>query len=379
LHIAASEGHLAAVQALLSLGASINATDRWGHTPLRDALANHHMELALSLHRQEARLLMSDVELASALCEMAKAGELEMLKCYLLCGADASVADYDGRTALHIACSEGLRPIAEVLLGSTSDPSPIDRFGNTPLCDAIRHGHHELATHLYTLEFRLNLEESRLAGKLCQAAQESELERLRAYAACGANLNAPDYDMRVAMHIAASEGNTRIVELLLSFGADANPIDRFGNTPLQDCLRHGHEATATFLRSHGANTAAELVKPGGGEKQTSTYFAYAETPIATMLGDALVQCEWTAADARTVAAGISRWDAMMKTGRHLRGMDKEAWTSLTAFLVQDEAVGPRLWGNRREGICRALALKARQPAPSPAPPSAGNANALGPS
>jgi ankyrin repeat protein/CRP-like cAMP-binding protein len=376
LHVAASEGHLAAVEALLSLGASINATDRWGHTALRDALANRHMELALSLHRHKARLLMSDVELASALCEMAKAAELEMLKCYLLCGADASVADYDGRTAMHIACSEGLRPIVEVLLDHISDPSPVDRFGNTPLCDAIRHGHHELATHLYSLDFKLNLEASRLAAKLCQAAYAGELERLRTYATCGADLNAADYDMRTAMHIAASEGCTRIVELLLSFGADANPIDRFGNTPLQDCLRHGHETTATFLRSLGANTAAELMTPAA-KRKSSLSFTYAETPIGTMLGDVQLQCKWTAAEARTVAAGISRWDSMMKNANDMRGMDKEAWTSLTAFLIQDRAVGPRLWGHRREGIVRELALKIRQPVPSPSPPSA-NANPLSP-
>ncbi|MBS4730212.1 ankyrin repeat domain-containing protein [Mycobacterium sp. SM1] len=37
LHLAAAEGHLAAVKYLLSCGARPDATDRWGGTPLTDA------------------------------------------------------------------------------------------------------------------------------------------------------------------------------------------------------------------------------------------------------------------------------------------------------------------------------------------------------
>ena len=58
------------------------------------------------------------------------------------CGVDLNSADYDARTSLHIAASEGLKHIVEDYLARASVlPSPVDRWGGTPLDDAKRHGH----------------------------------------------------------------------------------------------------------------------------------------------------------------------------------------------------------------------------------------------
>jgi hypothetical protein len=95
-------------------------------------------------------------------------GHLEEL---LGCGADPSAPDYDGRTTLHVAASagnammvslhlqpcEGLIPNrsqcpslprawccvwrqVRLLLQHGVNPTCIDRFGNTPLWDAVTHG-----------------------------------------------------------------------------------------------------------------------------------------------------------------------------------------------------------------------------------------------
>ena len=54
-----------------------------------------------------ATLCMSGGELASRLCSCVAAGEGEVLRRYVAAGADVNVADYDKRTALHIAAAEG--------------------------------------------------------------------------------------------------------------------------------------------------------------------------------------------------------------------------------------------------------------------------------
>lgn len=46
----------------------------------------------------------------------------------------------------------------------------------------------------------------------------------------GMPVDATDYDGRTALHLAASEGHTDIVKLLLEYNADVNPIDRNGDT-----------------------------------------------------------------------------------------------------------------------------------------------------
>ena len=49
--------------------------------------------------------------------------------------------DYDGRTALHLACSEGHYEVAVLLLSFDMDLNTRDRFGNTPADDAKAKGH----------------------------------------------------------------------------------------------------------------------------------------------------------------------------------------------------------------------------------------------
>lgn len=57
----------------------------------------------------------------------------------LIKGADLSLGDYDGRTPLHLAASEGRGDIVSHFLGAgLTDINPIDRWGNTPLDDARR-------------------------------------------------------------------------------------------------------------------------------------------------------------------------------------------------------------------------------------------------
>eukprot|EP00965_Chrysotila_dentata_P210915 6186173-Pleurochrysis_carterae.AAC.7 len=47
----------------------------------------------------------------------------------------------DKRTALHVAASEGSRRTVESLLDGGADINVKDRWGGTPIRDAIKHGH----------------------------------------------------------------------------------------------------------------------------------------------------------------------------------------------------------------------------------------------
>jgi glutaminase len=62
---------------------------------------------------------------------------------YILLGSNVEERDYDGRTALHIAASEGHAHVVQFLLKQwKSSPDPIDRWKRTPLDDA-RHFEHQ--------------------------------------------------------------------------------------------------------------------------------------------------------------------------------------------------------------------------------------------
>ncbi|MDF1761185.1 MAG: glutaminase A [Coxiellaceae bacterium] len=55
-------------------------------------------------------------------------------------GVDVGECDYDGRTALHLAASNGCDDVLRYLLDKKIDPSPKDRWGGTPIDDAEREG-----------------------------------------------------------------------------------------------------------------------------------------------------------------------------------------------------------------------------------------------
>jgi glutaminase len=78
------------------------------------------------------------------LCWAASEGDLGGLKSLIARGADLDAADYDGRTALHLAAAEGQVEIVKYLLEAGVAREPVDRWGGTPLDDALRHGHDEV-------------------------------------------------------------------------------------------------------------------------------------------------------------------------------------------------------------------------------------------
>ncbi|EKX42415.1 hypothetical protein GUITHDRAFT_48639, partial [Guillardia theta CCMP2712] len=65
-----------------------------------------------------------------------------------------------------------------------------------------------------------------------------DLEEVRRMLRKGVDINSCNYDGKTIMHMAASEGNYRVVELLLEEGAEKNQKDRWGNTPLQDAINN---------------------------------------------------------------------------------------------------------------------------------------------
>ena len=136
--------------------------DRWGRTPIEEAENHNNLELASilrslsSLDAQKAltKTTADDHEPAEKqdcvgleLCVAAFQGDVTYLKALLESGCPVGAADYDLRTAAHISCAENNQEIVKILhqFGADFHSKRVkDRFGNTPLMEAKRKGHHEL-------------------------------------------------------------------------------------------------------------------------------------------------------------------------------------------------------------------------------------------
>ena len=85
----------------------------------------------------------SKIESVVQLCWAASQGDLFEVQNLIANGADPDAVDYDGRTALHLAASEGHEAIISYLLSKSINLAPVDRWGGTPLSDAKKNGKKE--------------------------------------------------------------------------------------------------------------------------------------------------------------------------------------------------------------------------------------------
>ena len=141
LHVAASSGHRQIVGYLLDAKAQTRTVDAQKNTPLADAVRSKHDAVAQLLREHDRDLeldLPDDGGNAVQLINAAFNLDLEQIRRLVRFGVSVNDRDYDGRTALHIAASEGWVEVVDYLLKADADVNVIDRFGGSPLTDAVR-------------------------------------------------------------------------------------------------------------------------------------------------------------------------------------------------------------------------------------------------
>ena len=245
LMLAIRNGHTNAVNVLLQYGANVALTDDNGFTALHYACKYHGSPEVLSClinngadvdahssfnHNNHIFLLPSENGYADSgkgvtpLIIAAGGGHLSVVTFLINEGADVSLPDYYGRTALHFAVgsSDNSCEILRCLIENGADINKGRNDKQTPLMVAAENGQVSVATFL--------------------------IEH-------GADVELQDEDGNTALHHALFDPDVscEILSCLIGSGADVNGVNKLKHTPLMIAANGGNINALNLLIKHGAH------------------------------------------------------------------------------------------------------------------------------
>ncbi|XP_042380021.1 potassium channel KOR2-like [Zingiber officinale] len=217
------------------------------HTQMLINLLEKRREPSILQLEPHIRYLIAkqEEELALGLSSTAYYGDINRLKLLINGGADPNTANYDGRTALHMAAGRGHEKVVKFLIKRGVDVNCIDKFGNSPLLEALKAGHELIAAVLVENGGIVNLND---AGRfLCEAVTDNNVKLLRGLLKYGVDPNSRNYDERTPLHVAASQGLHHAATMLIESGADVLSKDRWGNTAVDEGRRCASQHLVNIL------------------------------------------------------------------------------------------------------------------------------------
>ena len=226
LMLAAENGALESVKALLEHGADANMRDPKGYTALMLAAQNGHARCTKALS-QYTDINIRNKEGYTALMFAVQQDNHEVFNC-LLGGKKLKINKQDktGQTALMLAAKHGNSDYVRTLLHKNADPNKKNKFYDTALMAAIQFNHTACAKILLTK---------------------------------GANPKIDNiYDITPLM-VAAAVGNDKIVKELLDQNVKIDKQDLGGQTALMFAAKKGHIICTQTLLARGANLTKKSV------------------------------------------------------------------------------------------------------------------------
>ncbi|XP_057199247.1 60 kDa lysophospholipase isoform X2 [Triplophysa rosa] len=170
---------------------------------------------SLSISCKEELEAIRDALTPTLACAAAKIGDIEALEAIKEMGTDLSMGDYDGRTPLHIAACEGHLKVVQYLLGQGATVYAKDRYGDTPLSNAVRFSHKDVVKLLRKTGAHFSREEMEDAGtKMCSLAASADLEGLELWHLAGVDLTTSSYDGQTPIDVARASGLEEVVDFL---------------------------------------------------------------------------------------------------------------------------------------------------------------------
>ncbi|XP_039544122.1 ankycorbin isoform X3 [Pimephales promelas] len=190
-----------------------------------------------------------DSEGKSALHVAATQGQAECLAVILTYGADVSLQDASGFTALHLAAKNNHPECAKKLLQAKCVVDAPDSSGKMALHHAAASGNSAIVQLLCEHKCHVNLEDLDGLTPLLLSARHAHAEVCLSLLDWGADINARDKNGRTAVMFASESSCPAAVEILVQRGADLLMVDSLGHDALRYAKLSGNSEVRTILNN----------------------------------------------------------------------------------------------------------------------------------
>jgi ankyrin repeat protein len=255
----AREGDLPAVNLFLSAGMEPNATvDQERNTVLMVAAANGRASLVEALIEAGADVNAQNRNGATPLMSAATQGDAAIVRELIEANADVHHQDGGGDTALSLAAAAGHEANVTLLLDTGARPEAINRA----FINAAQYSEPAIARLLIArgADVKKAGPEALVRAITQDSTSDGANDNVKFLLDVVGDVSGQDSNGWSSVHLAASEGNSGLMRLLLEKGADVNRACECNGysgarnwTPLQMAARRGRKTVVELLLARGAD------------------------------------------------------------------------------------------------------------------------------
>ena len=243
---------LKAVRLLLDHGADPNLASEDGWTPLALAAGQRFPEIVELLVERGADVNTRLGSGASVMRGAVAWGFPDIALILLRHGADPNIGREGSYSALMVAVQNGQMELIRELIERGADPNAVTSGGWSVLEEAVDQGNAEAVRLLLEKGADVNYQEKDGWSALHAATRGETTEALEILLAVkGVDINLKLGDLDTPLHAAAKKGMTKAAEVLLNAGAEVNPRNKEGLTPLGLAKAGKYDSTVALLAKHG--------------------------------------------------------------------------------------------------------------------------------
>uniref|UniRef100_A0AAQ4Q6Z1 E3 ubiquitin-protein ligase MIB2 n=1 Tax=Gasterosteus aculeatus aculeatus TaxID=481459 RepID=A0AAQ4Q6Z1_GASAC len=305
-----------------------------GKTALQVAAHQGHMEVVKALLQANSSIEVKDEDGDTALHYTAFGNQAEITRLLLSKGANVNLLNNSMCTALHIAVNKGFTDVVRVLTEHSADVNLQDSYGDTPLHDAIAKDFRniiEILVLVPNIDFTQQnhrgfnlLHHAALKGN--KLATEKILARARQLA------DVKKEDGFSALHLASLNNHRDVAEILVKEGrCDINIRNNRNQTPLQLAVTQGHTDLVQLLVSEGADVNME-----DEDGDTAMHVALLRPQLANVMLGPATGTSSTPEESSEGCSSTSLYCRLSATGL-LGSTELSVGSAIACFLAQEGA------------------------------------------